>query len=647
MKVFAAISALVVPLTAAAGTAMSAQQQAGVSNWIETPTLKPLVAAGKLPPVFERLPRNPRVIDLPAEGRKNGQHGGRLRMLMAREKDIRMAVYYGYSRLVGYNEKLDIVPDILESYEVEENRIFTLRLRAGHRWSDGHPFTSEDFRYYWEDMANNKKLSRGGPHRYLLADGKPPRFEVIDEQTVRYTWDVPNPRFLPALAGTRALYIFAPSHYARQFHTKYADPEKLKEAVKEARVRNWAKLHKRMIQQYMPKNQQLPTLEAWQNSTKSPSTLYIFKRNPYFHRVDSAGRQLPYADELSLSIVSRELVPAKTGSGESDIQGRYLRFDDYTFLKAAERQKTIKVNLWERGVGAEVALFPNLTTTDTVWRNVMRDVRVRRAMSLAIDRNEINQVIFYGLANASANTVLPGCPLYSDKYAHSYTKFDIAEANRLLDAAGLDKRDAFGTRLLPDGRPANIIMEAPSGKPVLADVLELVKDSWAKTGLRLFVRTTQRDLFRKRVYAGDTIMAASTGLDNGLPNVEMSPEAFVPTSPEQYQWSAWGKHYWKRGKSGEAPDLPAAKELLELFDDWHQARDAAGRSKAWHRILAIHAENVFTIGIINSALQPIAIHPELENVPKKGIFTYVPGGYFGMYMPDTFWFSGKRAASVE
>ena len=95
-----------------------------------------------------------------------------------RSRDTRLFTIYGYARLVGYDRNLNIVPDILESLEVKDGRMFTLHLRRGHRWSDGQPFTSEDFRYYWEDVANNKELSPSGPPRDLLVDVVLPRADV-------------------------------------------------------------------------------------------------------------------------------------------------------------------------------------------------------------------------------------------------------------------------------------------------------------------------------------------------------------------------------------------------------------------------------------------------------------------------------------
>ncbi|MGI9524622.1 MAG: ABC transporter substrate-binding protein [Hyphomicrobiaceae bacterium] len=597
---------------------------------VETPLLKSLVSAGHTPPVQERVPQIPRVIDLPALGRKNGRHGGRIRMLMGREKDVRMMAYYGYSRLIGYNEKFEFEPDILRHFEIHEGRQFTFHLRPGHKWSDGHPFTAEDFRFYWEDIANHEELSRSGPHRYLLVDDKPPRFEVLDKHTVRYTWDAPNPYFLAGLAGTRALYIFAPAHYLKTLHADYADKKKL--------GKKWAKNFKKKSRQFQPSNPKLPTLEAWMGQTKAPSSLYVFVRNPYFHRIDSAGRQLPYADSVTLAIGSRSLVPAKSGSGDTDLQGRYISFDDYTFLKAAERQKKIKVNLWRRGNGSTMALFPNLNTNDKAWREMFRDVRVRRALSLAINRREINQAIYYGLAKESANTVVQESPLYREQYSQAYAQFDVAEANRLLDQTSMARRDSSGIRLLPDGRRAELIIETAGTRPDETEILSLIRDTWRQIGILLYPRPTHRDLFRNRVYAGDTVISAWAGFDNAIPTPDMSPIDFAPTSKQHYQWPQWGDYFWTKGKGGVSPDLPEAQELVRLLKAWGKSLSSSEREEIWHKMLTIHADQVFSIGTVNGSKQPIVHAPGLRNVPEQGIWNYFPGAYFGIYMPDTFWF---------
>ena len=166
-----------------------------------------MVQARKLPPQAERLPSDPRIVKVSRPGR----HGGTLRVVFGRSKDTRIMVVYGYARLVTYDQAFNLKPDILAGIDVQEGRIFTLRLRKGHRWSDGAPFTAEDFRYYWEDIANNKSLSPLGAPKQLIVNGKPPVFEVVDAQTVRFSWNEPNPHFLPALGSATPLYIYRPA----------------------------------------------------------------------------------------------------------------------------------------------------------------------------------------------------------------------------------------------------------------------------------------------------------------------------------------------------------------------------------------------------------------------------------------------------
>ncbi len=630
------------PLLIAAAACVAAPLRAEAPiKPIEPSALAALVAAGKLPPVAQRLPMTPMIADMSPKWRKPGRHGGALRLLMGRSKDIRMLVVYGYARLVAYDHNMELRPDILERYEVEDGRRFRLHLRKGHRWSDGHPFTSEDFRYYWEDIANRKELAPLGPPRLLVVDGEKARFRVIDETTVEYSWSKPNPNFLPAIAGTTPLYIYRPAHYLKHYHAHYADPVELKAMVRKSRRRNWAALHNRLDNQYKNDNPKLPTLQPWINRTKPPAQRFEFTRNPYYHRVDPAGRQLPYIDKVFIVVAHHKIIPLKTGAGESDLQARGLNFNNYTFLKQGERKENQRVRLWRTAKGAKLALFPNLNINDPVWRKLVRDVRFRRALSLAIDRQEINQAAYFGLALEGNNTVLPGSALFRERYQKLWATFDLARANRLLDQIGLKKRDSRGVRLLPNGRPMEIIVETAGEDTEQTDVLELVHDSWLKAGVKLFTRPSQREVFRNRIFAGETLISIWSGYENCVPNPDTIPHELAPTSQQQLQWPKWGQYYQTRGKIGEKPDLPAAQELLALNRSWITAPDRAAREKIWHRMLEINAENVFTIGLIGGVMQPVVVSNRLHNVPEKGVYNWNPGAHFGVYKPDTFWFAGS------
>ena len=606
--------------------------------YVETPMFAADVAAGKLPPVAQRLPKAPSVVAMDGEGVRPGKHGGDLRMLVGRAKDVRMLVVYGYARLVAYDANYELKSDILESVEIQEGRIFTLHLRQGHKWSDGHPFTAEDFRYYWDDVAHNKELSPAGPPRDLMVGGEMPSFRVIDERTVRYSWSRSNPFFLARLAGAAPLFIFRPAHYLKRYHVRYADPAALKKAVEGSGRRNWASLHNRLDNMYKFDNPDLPTLQPWVNTTKQPATHFVAVRNPYFHRVDENGRQLPYIDRFILSVTDGRLIPAKTAAGESDLQSRGLGFSDFTVLKESEKRSGYQVRLWRNGAGAHLALYPNLNANDPVWRAMLRDVRCRRALSLAIDRTLVNNVLYFGLAIEGNNTTLPESPLFREKYQKAWTQFDPAAANRLLDEIGLTERDGDGFRRLPDGRTMQIVVETAGEDTEQTDVLELIRDNWAEIGVKMFVKPSQREVFRNRIFAGETQMSIWSGYANGLQSPDMSPRELAPTEQIHLEWPKWGQFYETSGQMGEAPDLPAASELLSLYEQWIRAQARTEREAIWHRMLEIHSEQLFTIGIISAVPQPVVVRVGLHNVPAEAVYAWDPGAQIGIFRPDSFWF---------
>ncbi len=605
---------------------------------LQAPELAAAVARGALPPLRARLPATPSVVRLDKPGQTAGRYGGSLSMLIGKARDVRLLVVYGYARLMGYNRRFELKPDILKSVDVVESRIFTMRLRTGHRWSDGKPFTTEDFRYYWEDVANNKELSPQGPPRMLLVDGVPPKVEILDKVTVRYTWPTPNPVFLHSLARARPLFLYRPAHYLRRFHASYGDPVEIASAVDQAGVRGWAPLHNRLDNLYKFDNVNLPTLQPWVNTTTPPATRFVAKRNPFFHRVDIKGRQLPYIDEVVLNLASSGLIAAKSGAGEVDIQARGLSFKDFTFLKQGEKINHYRTNLWRGASGAHFALFPNLNVNDAVWRELLRDVRFRRALSLGIDREIINQSLYFGLARTSNNTVLPESQLYREDYRTLWAEYDPAMANKLLDELGLERSRRGALRRLPDGRKAEIIVETAGEDPEQADVLELIEETWREIGIKLYIKPLQREVLRNRVYAGETLMAVWTGWQNGVAAPGMSPARLAPTVQDAFMWPKWGQYYETSGQNGEPVDLPEAALLLENAEAWLRAGDRQARATIWHRMLQIHAEQQFTIGVINGVPQPVIVRDSLRNVPEDAIFGWDPGAQLGIYQPDIFWF---------
>ncbi len=602
----------------------------------ETPSLVDQVKSGALPPVDKRIPQQPRIIERFAGGDGPGKHGGQLNMLISGSRDTRLMTVYSYTRMIVYDDKFELHPDILESYEVKEGREFTLKLRAGHKWSDGHPFTAEDFRFFWEDVANNSELSPSGPSVELLVDGQPPKVEIIDERTIRYSWAKPNPQFIESQARAAPLFLFRPAHYLKTLHGKYTPEEEILKVHKGSR---WANVFRRQDAMYGNSNVDMPTLNPWVLTTVPPAQRFVFARNPYFHRIDQKGQQLPYINDVIMTVAASNLIPAKAGLGELDLQPRYLGLRDYTFLRDAAKTSGIKVLLWEKGSGSEVAFYPNMNASDETWKKLNRDVRFRRALSLAIDREELSEVVYGGMAKPSANTIMPRSPLFKPEYASKWSTHDIKTANKLLDEVGLDKKGGDGIRLLPNGQPTVFVIEHTSEKADEVDTMTLVIDQWKKVGIKALLRPQTTENFRLRTTSGEAVMTAYAGVTTAAPTVDTSPREFTPVMQGGLQWPKWGLYVELHGKQGEACDMEEGKKLLELLQKWERSTDAAERRKAWDEILAVNAEQVFSIGTVNAVRQPLTVGKKVHNVPEKGYWAWDPGGYIGLYQPDTFWIS--------
>ncbi len=594
------------------------------------------VDAGDLPPVQERIPDQPIIVDLEARGRELGTPGGTLNTMVTRSKDIRQMVVYGYARLVIYDENYQLVPDLLASFENEDNKTFTLRLREGHKWSDGSPFTSADFEYWWKDVTNHEMLSPSGPPDFLRVGGELPEVSFPDPLTVIYSWSKPNPNFLQSLAQARPPFIYRPSEFLKQYHGDYADPAQLAEEVEDTRVKSWAALHNKRDNMYKFDNHELPTLQPWLNASSGKKIRHNFVRNPYYHRVDTNGVQLPYIDIVQMEIVAPGLVAAKSNAGQSDLQGRGLDFRDVSILKKGEADGDYKTRLWQTGVASQIAIYPNLNFADDVWREVLRDVRVRRALSLGIDRDTINKALYFKLAKPGSMTVLPTSPFFEQENRDAWAAYDPKAADALLDEAGLTKRNANGIRLLPDGRPMEVVIETAGERQEVENALQIVTDTWRDIGVKLVMRPLDRDILRNRVYSGNSMASVWFGWDNGIPQSYTSPGYLAPTDQVFLAWPKWGQHFQTNGAAGEAPDVPEAQRLLELLKIWENATTDAERETAWREMLAIHADQLFGIGMLAEAPQPIVVSSRMRNVPQKALWAWEPGAHFGIHRPDEF-----------
>jgi len=605
----------------------------------ETPFLQQQVEDGVLPPIADRIPSEPLVVDMLAKGRLQGMQGGTLHTLITRSKDIRQIVVYGYTRLVGYDENYEIKADALKSVTVDEGRTFTFKLRAGHKWSDGAPFTSEDFRYWWEKVANNKELSPAGPPYFMRIDGELPTASFPDETTVIFSWSKPNPGFLALLAQARPPFIYRPAHYLKQFHADFRTPEELAKLLKKRKVRSWAALHNKRDNMYKFNNPDLPTLQPWIPSEGGGESRRQFVRNPYYHRIDSTGLQLPYIDTIELNIVGAGLVAAKANAGEVDLQARGLSFKDAPILKKGQADGgKYQVYMWSNATASQIAIYPNLNHSDPRWRKILRDVRFRRALSLGIDRRTIDRALYFGLAKESSMSVLPSSPFFSQENRDSSAAYDPEAANKLLDEMGFTARGSDGIRILPDGEPMRLLVETAGERQEVENALQIIADTWRGIGIALVVRPLDRDILRQHVFSGQSMAAVWYGWDNGIPKADTSPDYLAPRAQDFFAWPKWGQYFQTNGAAGEQLDMKKPQILMDLSLEWEETIDPDRRAEIWKEMLKIHADELYGIGILNEAPQPVVVSNRLKNVPQKGLWAWDPGAHFGIHRVDEFFF---------
>ena len=452
-------------------------------------------------------------------------------------------------------------------------------------------------------------------------------------------WTRPNGRFLQLLAEARPPFIYRPASYLKQFHEDFADPDALAEIIDERRVNSWAALHNKLDNMYKFDNPDEPTLQPWMSASNNSKSRYLFVRNPYFHRIDARGVQLPYIDIVEMTVTGGGLIAAKTNAGESDLQARGLDFRDVPILKKGELDGgNYKTYLWSNAVASQIAIYLNLNFADPEWRPILRDVRFRRALSLAIDRRMINRGLYFGQGTEGGMMVLPASPLYEDELRTAWADYDLEMANALLDEMGLSERSGDGIRLLPDGRPMEVVIETAGERQEVENALQIITDDWRNIGVKLIMRPLDRDILRNRVFSGTTMASVWYGWDNGLPQKHTSPAFLAPTDQVFLAWPKWGQYYQTGGSAGEAPDMEPALRLMELLHEWELAQDDAERAEIWHEMLSIHADQVYGIGIVAAAPQPVVVSNRLRNVPEHAIWAWDPGAHFGIYRPDEFYF---------
>jgi len=587
----------------------------------EAPDLARQVAAGTLPPVAERLPEHPFVLT-PIES--VGKYGGTWRSALKGTFDaswIRRTV--AYEPLVAFDLAWSkVVPNVAESFEVNKDATeFVFHLRKGQKWSDGEPFTAADVDFALTDMAKNPDYTgeKSGGFDYANMTG-----QVIDDYTYKITLAKPDGLMLQQLAGVNGTFLtLAPKHYCKQYAPKYnPDADAL---AKSRGFESWSQALERTCLIYFP-DPKRPTLGGWRQVTPydGVNQLVEFERNPYYYKVDPAGNQLPYIDKATMiQTDSVEDIVLKVVNGEIDFSNRHFATVPNKPV-IFDGQKKGNYHLFDT-VDARMnlgILQLNLNSEDPAKRALYQQHDFREALSLAIDRQEIIDVVFAGQGEPYQAAPRPESKFYDADFAHQYTEYDPDKANEILDELGLDKRNADGIRLDMAGNPVSIQLYTASDMTDFNDIAQLVTGYWKDVGIQLDQRNVERSYVYQTFQSNKHDMHMWWG-DGGLGDAILDPRYYFPANAESafaYQWAQW---FMGADRAGAGEPDAAAKQQMELYHQLVASGDPEEQDKLFRQILQIAKEQFWVIGtVLPSSGYGIASN-RLHNVPDHQAFAWI------------------------
>ena len=601
------------------------QMAVPVGRYQEAPVLTELVARGELPPVDERLPTEPALLE-PLES--VGQYGGTLYVHATSnapwgdlQEETERGSYLGRFRF----DRLEVEGHLAKDFQqAEDGTSITIFLREGAKWSDGAPFTADDILFMYEDMHWHDQVETW----MWLPQAR--RAIKIDDHTVRLETDVPYPVLTLKMAEPAGgdWHSYYPKHYLEKWHIRY-NPD-ANALAKEEGFDSWDEAFRHHFWWNPRQDMDFPTMQPWV-LTQSNTTNKVHERNPYYWKVDSLGQQLPYVDRVVTDIVDSETYHLKIISGSSDVAFVNTLFENYSLYKQNEQSGGYRVVLLPGNKGADVGFSINQNHPDPVKGNVYGDVRFRQAISLAIDRDDLNNAIFFGLAVPRQFTILSSASYYKPEWGEAYAQFDPDRANRLLDAVGLDKRDRQGFRVGADGKTFEVVVEYGVGGEASdpSRSLELIKEYWQNVGLKVLLKQWESGYFGERQADPEHEIMFMAEQKKEVRHFMVEREAWTAARMWGPLWHVWlladanikdgSRTLADYGGTLPGEEPPAhVKQLFQYGEDRIQTELGSPEYRELsQKIYDWHAQQLVHIGAVGMAPAVYIAKDNIGNVPRE------------------------------
>jgi peptide/nickel transport system substrate-binding protein len=598
----------------------------------EAPQLAELVKAGKLPPVAERVGQDPLVIKPLHE---IGKYGGTWRGGFTGPADFwnGFRCCSGPDHLMFWDYTGDrVVPNIAKALDMQDGgRTWVVHLRRGMRWSDGKPFTADDFVFWFEDIYRNKDLVPT-PSAAMAINGKQGMVEKVDAATVRFKFPEPYYMFPDMLAGSTDVgghawrgYVglggYAPAHYLKQFHPKHIGQAEVEKKAKDLKFDSWVRMF--LYKNDWALNPELPVLSPWKTVTPINTPTWTLERNPYSVYVDTAGNQLPYIDRVVLTLAENlEVINLRAIAGEYDWQQRHLDLGKLPVFIENQQRGNYKVYLDPGDYGGDMIIKFNLNyDADPEIAKWFNTTDFRRALSLGIDRDQINETFWLGTGTPSSvvpadgNKYNPG-----PQYRKLWATLDVKKANEMLDRIGLAKKDAQGYRLRSDGKGRlRIEIMTLGGQFVqFTQISEMIREQWKKIGIDLQVQEVERSLALKRTAANEQQLGAWN--NDGSEHLFTFPLHVFPF--EIAAVASSGPHYARWFQSGGTQGKAPTGRLREMMDKFRKAYGVPEKERVelGKEVWKIAADEVYIIGVIGmgpASMGVRVVKNSMGNVPAR------------------------------
>ncbi|MCL2000770.1 MAG: ABC transporter substrate-binding protein [Planctomycetes bacterium] len=626
------------------------------TSFKEAPMLAEQVKAGKLPELSQRLPKQSDLLVIKPL-HEIGKYGGNWRRAFTGPAD-----HENGNRIVNSDKILTfdytgsrVQPSLAKDWAVSsDGRVITIFLREGVKWSDGTPLTADDFMFWYNDIYLDKQIVPT-PFFEFQINGKDGVMKKIDDFTVAFEFPEPYSFFVYQLAGSTAVGAglstrgafqswggcVAPAHYLKQFLPKYSSEAEVTAKARAEGFDGWVSWLRMKYSWAL--NPELPVLTPWKTVSPINTPTWSMERNPYFWGVDTEGNQLPYIDRVTMTLAENaEVANLRAIAGEYDIQERHMHLAKLPVFLENQQRGNYTVRLDPALNGADCAIHVgNSYVGDPEIEKLVRNRDFRRALSLGIDRDQINEAIWLGVGVPGSVAPAP-TTLYSpgEEYNTKWAVLDVAQANQLLDGLGLGKKDAEGYRQRLDGKGRLRLELVTVGGQFIeyTKIGEMIRQQWRAIGIDLDVRELERNLAftRDRNNENQLISWATDGSEMIL----LFPRHVIPIdNAESHMGHAYAQWYASNGASGVKPEEP---EMLEAFDLIRRAYAAeeteqiALAKEVWKIIV----DQVWSIGVVGQSPAFMGVRlvkNNMGNVPERQTNAQHMRTPFGS-QPTTFFF---------